>query len=285
MGPPHRHGRVRGGAGHRPPARPAGLDAAGALPRLRVLGRRLGARRAARRRHRRSARGWRGPAMDAAFFGQLGGVDAAVDRAASARPGSILDPAVVAGVRRRRRGRSWPRPTAGDPRDRLLEVEPAPVIERDGGRPRRRGRGVRRPRRREGAVPPRPLAGGGPARGRAPPAGSASTDARSVASRSPASCTTSAGSGSPTRSGRSRRRSPASSGSRCACTPTTPNGSWPPRRRWSRSRPSPACTTSGSTAPATTGARRRPPSRWQPASSPRPTPSPPWCSPARTAPR
>ncbi len=67
-------------------------------------------------------------AMDAAFFGQLGGVDAAVF-ALQQRAGIILDPAVVATF--------VEDPVAilaevddGDPRLRMLEVEPSPVIER-----------------------------------------------------------------------------------------------------------------------------------------------------------
>jgi HD-GYP domain-containing protein (c-di-GMP phosphodiesterase class II) len=69
-------------------------------------------------------------AMDAAFFGQLGGVDAAVS-ALRQRAGVILDPAVVAAF--------TDNPVTilaevdhGDPHVRMLEVEPQPVIERTG---------------------------------------------------------------------------------------------------------------------------------------------------------
>ena len=69
-------------------------------------------------------------AMEAAFFGQLGGVDAAVT-AVRERAGVLLDPGVVAAFA------DCPRPLldeteAGDPRDHILEVEPEPVIERNG---------------------------------------------------------------------------------------------------------------------------------------------------------
>ena len=68
-------------------------------------------------------------AMDAAFFAELGGTDAAVT-ALRDRAGVILDPAVVDAFA------SDPRPIlaeadVGDPLDRILDVEPTPVI---GGR-------------------------------------------------------------------------------------------------------------------------------------------------------
>ena len=67
--------------------------------------------------------------MDAAFFGQLGGVDAAVTALASARRGParsgrrshVCDMPEAAS----RRGGAW------RPSGRLLEVEPEPVIERN----------------------------------------------------------------------------------------------------------------------------------------------------------
>lgn len=69
-------------------------------------------------------------AMDAAFFGQLGGVDAAVT-ALRARSGGILDPAVVAAFTEDPRG-ILAEAESGDPRNRMLDVEPVPVIERSG---------------------------------------------------------------------------------------------------------------------------------------------------------
>ena len=68
--------------------------------------------------------------MDAAFFGQLGGVEAAVG-AVRARAGVILDPAMVATFVADARS-LVAEADRGDPRHRLLEVEPAPVVERDG---------------------------------------------------------------------------------------------------------------------------------------------------------
>jgi HD-GYP domain-containing protein (c-di-GMP phosphodiesterase class II) len=68
-------------------------------------------------------------AMDAAFFGQLGGVDAAIT-ALGRRAGVLLDPAVVATFREHA-AELLAEAERGDPRDRLLEVEPEPVIERD----------------------------------------------------------------------------------------------------------------------------------------------------------
>jgi HD-GYP domain-containing protein (c-di-GMP phosphodiesterase class II) len=67
-------------------------------------------------------------AMDAAFFGQLGGVDAAVT-ALRARAGVILDPAVVAAFTEDPR-RILAEAESGDPRSRMLDVEPDPVVER-----------------------------------------------------------------------------------------------------------------------------------------------------------
>ena len=69
-------------------------------------------------------------AMDAALFGQLGGVEAAVG-AVRARAGVILDPALVATFVADARS-LVAEADRGDPRHRLLEVEPAPVVERDG---------------------------------------------------------------------------------------------------------------------------------------------------------
>jgi HD-GYP domain-containing protein (c-di-GMP phosphodiesterase class II) len=68
-------------------------------------------------------------AMDAALFGQLGGVEAAVG-AVRARAAVILDPDMVATFVAD--GRSLvAEADRGDPRHRLLDVEPTPVIERD----------------------------------------------------------------------------------------------------------------------------------------------------------
>jgi HD-GYP domain-containing protein (c-di-GMP phosphodiesterase class II)/DNA-binding CsgD family transcriptional regulator len=67
-------------------------------------------------------------AMDAAFFGQLGGVDAAVT-ALRVRAGGLLDPAVVATFAQDPEG-ILAEADSGDPQDRMLEVEPEPVIER-----------------------------------------------------------------------------------------------------------------------------------------------------------
>jgi HD-GYP domain-containing protein (c-di-GMP phosphodiesterase class II) len=69
-------------------------------------------------------------AMDAAFFGQLGGVDAAVG-AVRARAGVIVDPAVAATFVAHA-GEIVEEGERGDPRQRLLEVEPAPAVERGG---------------------------------------------------------------------------------------------------------------------------------------------------------
>ncbi len=69
-----------------------------------------------------------GAALDAAFFGQLGGVDAAVT-ALRARAGVILDPAVVAAFTEDPR-RILAEAQSGDPRNRMLDVEPQPVVER-----------------------------------------------------------------------------------------------------------------------------------------------------------
>ncbi len=68
-------------------------------------------------------------AMDATFFGQLGGVDAAVS-AVQARAGVILDPGLAATFVADA-NHLLAEADRGDPRHRLLEVEPAPVIERD----------------------------------------------------------------------------------------------------------------------------------------------------------
>ena len=68
--------------------------------------------------------------MDAAFFGQLGGADAAV-AALRQRAGVILDPAVVAAFADDPRA-ILAEADGGDPRDRILDVEPAPVVERGG---------------------------------------------------------------------------------------------------------------------------------------------------------
>jgi HD-GYP domain-containing protein (c-di-GMP phosphodiesterase class II)/DNA-binding CsgD family transcriptional regulator len=67
-------------------------------------------------------------AMDAAFFGRLGGVDAAVTSLRK-RSGGLLDPAVVAAFI------DDPHDIlaeldSGDPHDRMLAVEPEPVLER-----------------------------------------------------------------------------------------------------------------------------------------------------------
>ena len=69
-------------------------------------------------------------AMDAAFFGQLGGADAAVT-ALRARSGGLLDPAVVEAITADPSG-ILAEAENGDPRERMLEVEPAPVMERSG---------------------------------------------------------------------------------------------------------------------------------------------------------
>jgi len=68
-------------------------------------------------------------AMDAALFDQLGGVEAAI-AAVRARAGVILDPTLVATFVADARSLVV-ETERGDPRHRLLEVEPAPVIERD----------------------------------------------------------------------------------------------------------------------------------------------------------
>ncbi len=70
-------------------------------------------------------------AMDAAFFGQLGGVEAAVG-AVRARAGMVFDPTIAATFVADARN-LLAEADRGDPRHRLLEVEPAPPIERDGG--------------------------------------------------------------------------------------------------------------------------------------------------------
>jgi HD-GYP domain-containing protein (c-di-GMP phosphodiesterase class II)/DNA-binding CsgD family transcriptional regulator len=67
-------------------------------------------------------------AMDAAFFGQLGGVDAAV-AALRKRAGGLLDPAVVAAFTDDPH-HVLAEADSGDPHDRMLAVEPEPVLER-----------------------------------------------------------------------------------------------------------------------------------------------------------
>ena len=69
-------------------------------------------------------------AIDAAFFGQLGGVDAAAT-ALRQRAGVVLDPGVVAAFIDDPSGILREADT-GDPRDRILEVEPPPVVVRRG---------------------------------------------------------------------------------------------------------------------------------------------------------
>ena len=69
-------------------------------------------------------------AMDGAFFGQLGGVDAAV-AAVRARAGVIVDPAVAATFIAHA-GEIVEEGQRGDPRLRLLEVEPPPAVGREG---------------------------------------------------------------------------------------------------------------------------------------------------------
>ena len=61
-------------------------------------------------------------------------------------------------------------------------------------------------------------------------------------------CTSSAGSGSPTRSGTSRARSAPVNGNGFACIPTSPSGCFSSPRRWRRSGQSPSSTASGWTA-------------------------------------
>ena len=70
--------------------------------------------------------------LETAVFSQLGGVTAAV-AAVEARAGVILDPAMAASFVGDCRVVGRPRPIVGDPCERLLEIEPAPVIERDLG--------------------------------------------------------------------------------------------------------------------------------------------------------
>jgi len=67
-------------------------------------------------------------AMDAAFFGQMGSVAAAV-AALRQRAASILDPGVVAAFAADAHA-LLAEADQGDPRDRLLDVEPEPVVER-----------------------------------------------------------------------------------------------------------------------------------------------------------
>ena len=69
-------------------------------------------------------------AMEAAFFSHLGGVEASI-AAVRARAGVILDPTLAATFVADARNVVG-EADRGDPRHRLLEVEPAPVIERDG---------------------------------------------------------------------------------------------------------------------------------------------------------
>jgi HD-GYP domain-containing protein (c-di-GMP phosphodiesterase class II) len=66
--------------------------------------------------------------MDAAFFGQFGGVDAAVT-ALRKRAGGLLDPAVVAAFTDDAH-HILAEADSGDPHDRMLAVEPEPVLER-----------------------------------------------------------------------------------------------------------------------------------------------------------
>ena len=69
-------------------------------------------------------------AMEAAFFSHLGGVEASI-AAVRARAGVILDPTLAATFVADARN-VVAEADRGDPRHRLLEVEPTPVIERDG---------------------------------------------------------------------------------------------------------------------------------------------------------
>ena len=201
VGPAHRHRRVRGGPRHGPPAGAAGVDAAGAVPRLRALGRRLGAARVQGRRHRR-----RGAC-------RAGGDGRRVLRPARRRRRGRCR-AAEAGRRHARPGRGGrlrrPCPRGhlaeaddGDPHDLMLAVEPAP---------RHRAAAadladvaaafgdladVKMPFLHGHSRQVAELAAGGARR-----LGLAAAEVG--AWRSPACCTTSAGSASPTRCGRSR---------------------------------------------------------------------------------
>lgn len=68
-------------------------------------------------------------ATDADLFQTLGGEELAVD-ALKARAGTIFDPGIVDVFVRNARG-IVDEATAGDPRDRILEVEPQPIVEID----------------------------------------------------------------------------------------------------------------------------------------------------------
>jgi HD-GYP domain-containing protein (c-di-GMP phosphodiesterase class II) len=70
-------------------------------------------------------------ATDAALFNDLGGADLAVD-ALTRRSGGMLDPAIV-DVFLANASDLLAEATAHDPRERILEIEPEPVIEKDSG--------------------------------------------------------------------------------------------------------------------------------------------------------
>ena len=67
-------------------------------------------------------------AADAALFGDLGGADLAI-HALSRRAGGMLDPTIVAALTADRS--ILAESEAGDPRQRILEEEPAPVVEKN----------------------------------------------------------------------------------------------------------------------------------------------------------
>ena len=143
-------------------------------------------------------------AMEAAFFSHLGGVEASI-AAVRARAGVILDPTLAATFVADARN-VVAEADRGDPRHRLLEVEPAPVIERDGAERVAVARAfgdladVKVPFLHGHAKEVDPAG----ARGRSPPAARRRRDR--AAWNSPRCSTTSAASACPMQCGRSRDR-------------------------------------------------------------------------------
>ena len=142
-------------------------------------------------------------AMDAAFFGQLGGVDAAVT---ALRPAGRCAPRPGGGGRLRSR---IPRPSSPRPTTATRATASSTSNRSRSSAQRRQLRDVAAAFGDLADVKVPFLHGHArrwPGWLWAPPAGSVSTTRRSAASSSPVCCTTSAGSASPTPSGRSRRR-------------------------------------------------------------------------------
>ncbi len=143
-------------------------------------------------------------AADAARFDALGGKDAVVG-AVKARSGGILDPAVVEALIANA-DELLAETRAGDPRDRVLEVEPEPVVETAFTDLTELARSVRRSGGHEDALDPRTLGRGREACLRRREVAEAGCSDTRPGSRSPRSWPTSERSRFRMRSGRNRDR-------------------------------------------------------------------------------